>query len=95
MPVGKTLRVETLTPAVVHWSADDWKTVQNVTTRDTGLGVHTVDLATEHITEGGQVVFTFHWTEANRWEGTDFAVRVGSVSSGVSTTNERSEANDE
>ena len=30
MPAGRTLRVETLAPAVVHWSVDGWRTVHDV-----------------------------------------------------------------
>jgi hypothetical protein len=36
MPAGKILRIETMAPAVIHWSVDDWDTVQDVKTRDTG-----------------------------------------------------------
>ncbi len=93
--VGKALRIETLTGAVVHWTADDWNTVQNVTSRDVGIGVHVVDLATEALTEGRQVKFTFHWCDADRWEGTDFIVSVASLQSGTSVTAERSGADDE
>ena len=46
MPPGRTLRVETLAPAVVHWSVDGWRTVHDTATRDTTLGVHVVDLPT-------------------------------------------------
>lgn len=94
MPVGKILRVETLTPATVHWSADDWTTVQNASTHDTGLGVHTVDLATDAAPEGSQIKFTFHWSDADRWEGKDFIVRVVSLRSNTSAVAERSEADD-
>ena len=46
MPPGRTLRVETLAPAVVHWSVDGWRTVHDTPTRDTTLGVHVADLET-------------------------------------------------
>jgi hypothetical protein len=39
MPCGKTLRVETPAPALVHWSADAWHHTYDTPTRDTGLGV--------------------------------------------------------
>ncbi len=73
MPAGATLRIEVLAAATVRWSADGWQTVVDVATNDSGLGVHWVDLeAPEH----GAVTFTFHWTDADRWEGTDFTVEV-------------------
>jgi glucoamylase len=76
MPSGKSLRLEVLAPARVHWSADGWRTPQDADTRDTCLGVHVVDLPTERLPASGQVVFTFYWVHAERWEGTDFEVNV-------------------
>jgi glucoamylase len=76
MPPGRTLRIETLTPAVVHWSFDGWRTVQDVPTRDTTLGVHVADLETPCLTTGERVDFTLYWPEAHRWEGVDFVVWV-------------------
>lgn len=73
---GKILRVETLASAIVHWSGDDWRTVEDVATRDLGLGIHSADLRTQALAEGSQVDFTFRWPDADRWEGENFAVRV-------------------
>lgn len=72
---GRTLRVETLAPAIVHWSADGWGTTADVPTRDGGLGVHLVDLPTSALPAGATVLFTFRWADG-RWEGADFSVRV-------------------
>jgi glucoamylase len=77
LPAGRTLRVETLAPSVVHWSADGWATVHDDATRDSGLGVHLVDLATSALPPGSLVRFTFYWPGAARWEGADFSVTVG------------------
>ena len=73
---GKTLRVEVLAPAIVHWSVDGWRTVRDTATRDTGLGVHCADLPTADLPSGGMADFTFFWIEAARWEGGDFSVAV-------------------
>ena len=73
---GKTLRLETLTSAMVHWSDDGWRTVNDTTTKDTGLGVHCADLATKDIDIGGSVEFTFYWNESGKWENCDFTVTV-------------------
>lgn len=79
LPPGKILRIETMAPAVVHWSADGWDRVQDVETRDTGLGVHVADLPTRALRDGKEIRFTFYWPDANRWEGADFTVRVGAL----------------
>jgi glucoamylase len=76
MPAGAALRVETLVPAVVHWSADGWQTVHDTATRDTTLGVQVADVPTTRVPAGGMVLLTFYWPDANRWEGTDFVVLV-------------------
>ena len=74
LPVGRTLRVEVLAPAVVRWTVDGWQTVHDSATRAVGLGVHLVDLPTDALPAGGAVEFTFRWTEVDRWEGKDFRV---------------------
>ena len=77
MPAGKSLRVEMLAPAVIHWSVDDWKTPQDTKSRDVGLGVHVADLATQSLRDGQQIKFTFYWPVVSRWERTDFVVLIG------------------
>jgi glucoamylase len=74
MPHGKALRIETLAPAVVHWSIDGWRTPQDQATRDTTLGVHVADLETMQLCPGARIDLTFYWPEADRWEGTDYLV---------------------
>ncbi|MFI5338878.1 MAG: glycoside hydrolase family 15 protein [Candidatus Methylomirabilales bacterium] len=74
VPAGKRLRVEVLAPALVHWSADDWHTVQDVRTVDSRLGVHFADLPTDRLPAGRTVTFTFLWLEVGRWEGVNFEV---------------------
>jgi glucoamylase len=76
VPRNKTLRIVMLSPARVHWSIDDWSTAHDTDTRDTGLGIHVLDLPTASLPVGGRAVFTFFWPEKNRWEGTDYRVTV-------------------
>jgi glucoamylase len=74
LPAGKTLRIATQAPALVHWSRDGWQTSEDSPARDTGLGIYVADLPTKGMDAGHTVVFTFYWPEAKRWEGTDFSV---------------------
>jgi glucoamylase len=76
LPVGKKLRIVTMVPAVCHWSVDDWNTTLESFTHDTGLGFQSVDLATDSLTEGKRVIFTFFWPDAGRWEGANFIVSI-------------------
>ena len=77
IPAGKMLRIETLAPARIHWSADDWTTMQDVTTRTEALGIYIADLPTDSLSEGKQICFTFYWPDAHHWQGADFCVHVG------------------
>ncbi|MFI5069656.1 MAG: hypothetical protein ACHP8A_02095, partial [Terriglobales bacterium] len=76
MPRGKILRLALLSPARVHWSFDGWKTVHDTDTRDTGLGMYAADLPSSKLPAGAEIMFTFFWPEARRWEGTNFSVVV-------------------
>jgi len=76
IPVGRNLRIEVLAPATIHWSGDNWKTVTDSKTADTGLGIHYADLETAGLSPGDSVVFTFFWSDASKWEGTDFQITV-------------------
>ena len=76
LPAGKRLRIELREPALVHWSADGWQTTRDATTRDTGLGIHVVDLPSAQLDAGAELVFTFHWTGSDRWEAENFRVTV-------------------
>jgi glucoamylase len=76
IPIGRNLRVEVLAAAIIHWSGDDWKTITDSKTVDTGLGIHYADLEAAGLSPGDSVVFTFFWSDANKWEGTDFQIAV-------------------
>jgi glucoamylase len=76
IPCGKTLRIVTIVPAQVHWTADDWQTSTDTSSRDTGLGVFAVDLTTAQLAVGREIIFTFYWPEAKAWEGKNFSIIV-------------------
>ncbi len=76
MEAGKSLRIELLAPATVHWGINGWKEIRDDNTSDTGLGLHMVDLSTTKLPRGTTIDFTFHWRDANRWEGSNFSLRV-------------------
>jgi glucoamylase len=76
LSVGNTLRLELLAPAIVHWSADGWRTVYDTETVDAGIGVHVADLPTTALLDGQSIVFTFYWPGSGRWENVDFTVVV-------------------
>ena len=76
VPRNKTLRLVLLSPALVHWSVDGWKSTQDTNARDTGLGTYVLDLPTASLPPGRLAVFTFYWPQEDRWEGKDYNVVV-------------------
>jgi glucoamylase len=69
--------VEVLAPAVIRWSRDGWKTSEDIKTRETGLSLQVADLKTDELPNGTAIDFTIYWPGQNRWEDTNFHVRVG------------------
>jgi len=76
MPCGKKLRLLMMEPAVVHWSFDNWQSSQDSSSNDSGWNLQHLDLPTETLASGRQIVFTFFWKNAARWEGRDYQVTV-------------------
>jgi hypothetical protein len=76
LPPGRALRIQVSSPAMVHWTANQWDAVEDTRTTEIAPGVHVADLATEKLPPGARVQFTFYWPGVNRWEGGDFEVRV-------------------
>jgi glucoamylase len=55
---------------------DNWKTATDVKTVDSGWGLHYADLPTSKLPLGGKVLFTFFWSDARKWEGTNWEAAV-------------------
>ncbi|MCS6852954.1 MAG: glycoside hydrolase family 15 protein [Gemmataceae bacterium] len=70
---GHVLRILARAPFRLTWSADDWATVHQTVSLDSGLRVYYVDIPVS-VSQRAPVRFTFYWPEVDRWEGRDFAV---------------------
>jgi glucoamylase len=79
---GKTLRIELLAPAVIRWSSDDWKSFQDTEAENTGADIYKADIETTSLNPDEQIQFTFLWSDVNRWEGKNFAVKVVTTTDG-------------
>ncbi len=77
IPAGKKLRIELLAAARVRWTANEWAMRHDDNTREIGFGIHLVDLPTQNAVRGSHIRFTFYWHDTERWEGMDFAVKIG------------------
>lgn len=72
----KKLRIEAPVPFSLHWSGDDWASITDTASQDSGIGVHLVDISLSRMKAGSTMKFTFFWTETANWEGTDFEIEV-------------------
>jgi glucoamylase len=75
-PPGKNRRIELDGPAMVHWSADLWKSSFDIKTRNINLALHAADLETDRLSVGTRFLFNFYYPETDQWENTDFNVIV-------------------
>ena len=76
LPCGKKLRLLLMEPALVHWSFDNWQSSRDSDSGESGWNLQRVDLPTEALVTGRQIVFTFFWKNSARWEGRDYQVVV-------------------
>ena len=82
---GRTLRVQAPAPFRLHWSRDEWVTVEDTVAVDSGLGLWFVDIPVP-ATQAAALRFTFYWPEGVQappwvrapasWEGRDYSVDV-------------------
>ncbi|MEO7145854.1 MAG: glycoside hydrolase family 15 protein [Bryobacteraceae bacterium] len=72
---GATLRIQVPAPFRLHWSSDEWRTVQDTASSPTALAIEFVDIPIAP-TQPSPIRFTFFWTADSRWEGRDYAVAV-------------------
>ena len=73
---GNILRVHGTAPFTLHWSSDNWKTVQDSRSSRSTLQIDYVDLLTVVTSPGTCIRFTFLWSDDNRWEGQNYSVTV-------------------
>ena len=72
--IGKQLRIELLSPAIIHWTIDDWGSSHDLKTIDSDLGIHYIDLPIDNLADGTKVIFTFYWINSEKWENKNFEV---------------------
>jgi hypothetical protein len=77
LPAGGALRIDVQSPAIVHWTTNQWDRVQDTRTEELEPDLHVAELPTGEMPPGIRVQFTFYWPRVNRWEGEDFEVLVG------------------
>lgn len=75
MSKGMTLRIQALAEFSLHWSDDNWNSVNDDDSNQTSLGIEYVDInvSKEQI---HPIRFTFFWRFCDKWEGRDYSISV-------------------
>lgn len=69
-----TLRIEVKAPFLVKWTSDNWQHENQNIAKDTQTGMYIADIPVNMQDE--EIIFTFFWTEASKWEGKNYFVQV-------------------
>jgi glucoamylase len=72
---GYTLRVQVPAPFRLHWTRDDWRTVNDTASAPTTFGIEFVDISIAASQEA-PLRFTLFWPQTNSWQGCDYMVEV-------------------
>lgn len=76
LPAGTRLAIALAEPAIVHWSWDDWGSIEDTPTTDTGLSFHVAALETGALPPGARIDFIWRWQDRGEWAGRNYAVGV-------------------
>ena len=72
---GDTLRIQVPAPFRLHWTCDEWHTVEDTSSARTALGIDFVDVPIP-AAQRRPIRFTFFWTNDSSWEGRDYVVEI-------------------
>jgi glucoamylase len=72
---GNIVRIETNTAAMVHWSTDNWVTMQDSDSVETGFGLYYTDIPSK-LLKGEKLDFTFYWPESGNWENKNYTITI-------------------
>lgn len=73
---GQDLYIATLTSCTIHWSIDEWQSVQDTATQNTGLGLYVCKLETEVLFSAKQINFTLLHPDTGASLGGDYVIAV-------------------
>jgi glucoamylase len=72
---GYTLRIQASASFRLRWTRNDWWTTEITRSAPTALGIEFCDIPIPD-SQQAPVRFTFHWLEADLWEGRDYEVAI-------------------
>ena len=75
MRAGAKLRIQAPAPFSLHWTRNEWQTVNDTISTMVPIGICYVDIEVK-AGEAAPVRFTFFWREGGTWEGRDYVIEI-------------------
>lgn len=76
IPKGKILRIHCFASAMVRWTFDDWITINDTQTLDSGIGIYYADLPSANLEHNRKIIFTFYWRNSGNWENINYSISI-------------------
>ena len=73
---GRRLNIGLHQAATVRWSHDNWHTMRNLPTYDSGIGLHIAEIDTRALPVGTALEFTYRFASNSEWPGRNFRITV-------------------
>ena len=70
------MRIDLMRAAIVRYTRDDWRTQAEVETSDAGVGLFPAEIATDGMSAGERIVFTWRDKSTGAWRGQNFEVAI-------------------
>lgn len=70
------IRIMAFGKANIHWTNDEWRTKSEDRMIETGLGLSYFDFKPGAFRPDTRLIFTFHYTDSDTWEGGDYEIKI-------------------
>jgi len=73
---GMKLYIGLHQPSLVRWGIDNWQSIRNLPTRDSGIGLHIAEVDTSRLPAGESIEFTYRRNSDGVWAGRNYKVMI-------------------
>jgi len=71
---GMRLYIGLRQPSLVRWSRDNWLTLRNLPTWDSGIGLHIAEIDASAMRSGDDIEFTYRHAADGDWLGRNYQI---------------------
>jgi len=74
LSTGMKLYIGLHQPALVRWGINNWQSIRNVPTWDSGIGLHIAEIDTSRLPAGASIEFTYRRNSDGIWVGENYHI---------------------